>query len=39
MRKLFPGPLALAPAAAVSTDYERTGLDGPNFLPWYTVSP
>jgi hypothetical protein len=26
MRKLFPGPLAVAPAVAVSTDCERTGL-------------
>ena len=26
MRKLFPGPLAVAPAFGASTDYERTGL-------------
>ena len=39
MRKLFPGPLAVAPAFAASTDCERTGLDSPNFLPCCVVSP
>jgi hypothetical protein len=39
MSKLFPGPLAAVPAFAVSTDCDRNGLDGPNFLPCWAVSP
>ena len=39
MSKLFPSPLAVAPVFPVSRDCQRTGLDGPNFLPCCAVGP